>query len=282
MRTLLISYANRPFHRSQQLLHASALRFGFDQVHDYSDHWLRSTRFYKDHERILSQPRGNGYWLWKPFLILDALSKVSDGDVVAYVDSGACFTGSAKPLIELAREREWLVFCNEGHTARTWTKRDCFILMGCDNPSYHDAVQISAGQLFFRKSARMVKIVEEWLTYCMDPRIITDQENTCGQPNLPEFRDHRHDQSVISLLVAKYQIEQFRDPSQWGNHYKPPQWRTPGEFVDGGYRSEALWMSNSPYPTLMDHHRKRHRLTLKDYAMRLTSAWHYRVHGQEL
>jgi hypothetical protein len=128
----------------------------------------------------------------------------------------------------------------------------------------------------------MVKIVEEWLTYCMDPRIITDQDNTCGQPNLPEFRDHRHDQSVISLLVAKYRIEQFRNPSQWGNHYKPPQWRTPGEFVDGGYRREALWMSNSPYPTLMDHHRKRYRLTLKDYAMRLTSALRYRVHGQEL
>jgi hypothetical protein len=32
----------------------------------------------------------------------------------------------------------------------------------------------------------------------------------------------------------------------------------------------------------MDHHRKRYRLTLKDYAMRLTSALRYRVHGQEL
>jgi hypothetical protein len=41
-------------------------------------------------------------------------------------------------------------------------------------------------------------------------------------------------------------------------------------------------MSNSPYPTLMDLHRKRHRLTLKDYAMRLISAWRYRVQGQKL
>jgi hypothetical protein len=87
--------------------------------------------------------------------------------------------------------------------------------MGCDSPSYHDAVQISAACLFFRKSARMVEIVEEWLTYCMDPRIITDQDNTCGQLNLPEFRGHRHDQSVISLLVP-------------GGHLKFPQ-RWPGQ-----------------------------------------------------
>jgi hypothetical protein len=82
-------------------------------------------------------------------------------------------------------------------------------------------------------------------------------------------------------LVAKYQIERFRDPSQWGNSYKPPQWRAPGEFVEGDYKSEELWLSNSPYPTLMDAHRKRHRLTLKDNAMRLISAMRYRVHGQE-
>jgi hypothetical protein len=42
----------------------------------------------------------------------------------------------------------------------------------------------------------------EWLAYASDPRLITDTDNTLGKQNLPRFREHRHDQSIRSLLFG--------------------------------------------------------------------------------
>jgi hypothetical protein len=44
------------------------------------------------------------------------------------------------------------------------------------------------------------RFVEMWLDACTDARVLTDAPNTCGQPNLPGFVEHRHDQSVLSVL----------------------------------------------------------------------------------
>jgi hypothetical protein len=32
---------------------------------------------------------------------------------------------------------------------------------------------------------------------------VQDMDNTLGQPNYPEFYDHRHDQAIFSLLTKK-------------------------------------------------------------------------------
>jgi hypothetical protein len=63
-------------------------------------------------------------------------------------------------------------------------------------------------------------IVNELLHYAQDERIITDLENQCGYSNYPEFQEHRHDQSIFSLLTKKYDLVAYRDPSQWGNGVK--------------------------------------------------------------
>lgn len=58
-----------------------------------------------------------------------------------------------------------------------------------------------------------MRFVEEWLRYCRDERILTDIPNESGYPNLTGFVDHRHDQSVLSLLAEKYHINLYRKPS---------------------------------------------------------------------
>src|SRR5205823_2371810 len=39
-----------------------------------------------------------------------------------------------------------------------------------------------------------------------DRRCITDDMNECGLPNLPRFREHRHDQSILTNLCVKHKI----------------------------------------------------------------------------
>ena len=46
-----------------------------------------------------------------------------------------------------------------------------------------------------------------------------------GLPNYPEFRDHRHDQSILSILQVKHQITTYEDPSQFGNNFREEGFR---------------------------------------------------------
>ena len=46
--------------------------------------------------------------------------------------------------------------------------------------------------------------MSEYLYYAQDKRIITDDPNELGYNNYEGFRDHRHDQSILSLLTKKY------------------------------------------------------------------------------
>ena len=63
-----------------------------------------------------------------------------------------------------------------------------------------------------------VNLVKEYLQYAQDERIITDliSENK----NYDVFKDHRHDQSIWSLLCKKYNIEPHKLISQWGEGMK--------------------------------------------------------------
>ena len=45
--------------------------------------------FQEKNEKILSQSRGHGYWLWKVHLIYETLTKkMNENDILVYVDSG--------------------------------------------------------------------------------------------------------------------------------------------------------------------------------------------------
>lgn len=47
-----------------------------------NDFWPKHSRF------INSNPRGYGYWLWKPYIILKQLELLNDGDILFYADCG--------------------------------------------------------------------------------------------------------------------------------------------------------------------------------------------------
>ena len=85
----------------------------------------------------------------------------------------------------------------------------------------------------------MEAYLDEVLHYAQDIRIISDNPNVMGLPNYKEFTDHRHDQSVISLMSKKHGFKRFRDPSQFGltNRY------------------EAEVEQRSTYPQIVDSHR---------------------------
>ena len=103
---------------------------------------------------------------------------------------------------------------------KQYTKRDAFVLMECDSERYSNSNQILASFSLWKKSDFTLKFVNDWLQYAQNERIITDIKNDCGFPDFDEFIDHRHDQSIFSLLSKKYDLKVYRNPSEHGNEYK--------------------------------------------------------------
>ncbi len=237
MKKILISFATNPkWYRCQDILVDSAKRYKLDGFINYTDR-SKECDFAKKYENV-NTVRGFGYWQWKPKIILDAMNQVSYGDAVLYTDSGSVIIHDLDYIFNKCNETGIVLFENrdgnymgEVHKNRTWTKRDCFVLMGCDNEKYHEAPQIDAAYQMYKKTDNTLKFLEEYDSYCSNENIISDLPNIT-ESNLPGFKDHRHDQSVLSLMATKYNISLLPEPSEWGNH-----------------------INSRPYPQLFHHHR---------------------------
>lgn len=218
---ILINYAHESHYTAQAFNTKSGYLYGFDKVIKYGRYSLPS-QFIEDHTHILSQEKGAGYWLWKPWIILDAFNNANPGDFIFYCDSGSEFIASIDPLIAICDQYSSVLFHTDpvpGNIEAQQTKRDAFILMDCDEEDYVNAVPVHAGFQIYKRSDENVNFLEEYLYYCQDHRIIMDGDNVMGKPNYPGFIQHRHDQSVLSLLRSQWRFKTFRDPTQYGNPY---------------------------------------------------------------
>lgn len=238
----LISFGDQKYRKSLDLLKETSEKIGNAKFIEYNDAWLQTTDFYYKNKYILDQPRGAGYWIWKPHIILDTFNKMSDNDVLIYTDAGVKVISDLTPLFDLCQEKGLLLFKlpDNGvpqfyHVAKRWTKKDCFILMQADEEKYWNAPMTNGAVSVWQKNEFNVNLLTEWQKYLRNPQIITDSPSMFGVNDL-NFRDHRHDQSVLSILRVKYNIELYRDPTQYGE-------------------CEKHIFKNSPYSQLIYHHR---------------------------
>lgn len=206
-----ISYGDEQYSKSLKLNLWTAKHIGkVDYVIGYGPKDI-DDNFYKTHFDILSQKRGGGYWIWKPYVILKTLETLNDGDYLFYTDAGMIYSHDVRVLIEhMNRDQQDICLSSGFVPAKDWCKRDCFILMGCDNEEAHNRIMVSGGYVLVKKSKRSIEFVTEWLKYAVDSRASTDKENELGYPNLPGFREHRHDQAILSNLCYLYGVEPYK------------------------------------------------------------------------
>lgn len=164
-----------------------------------------------------ARPRGAGYFVWKPYVVRRQLEAMADGEWLFWCDAGAFLIAPIDPLVAWAeRQGRNVVVFDIDHLEREWTKRDAFVLLGCDEARYGDTRQRLSGFFLLRKSPLALAVVDEWLAAAQDVRAITDDPNVLGLPNHPGFVEHRHDQSLLSLITKKHGIPAARDPSEYG------------------------------------------------------------------
>ena len=89
MRYHFIDYADASFKSIQDAQLRAVQHVGiFDTVYGYTRDWLTTTPFYRSYRTVLDMPRGGGYWAWKPYAILDAMSRAEPRSIIVYMDAG--------------------------------------------------------------------------------------------------------------------------------------------------------------------------------------------------
>lgn len=199
----LVTFADEKFKPKQDFLSSYATSLGL-KVHSYSYDWLTKEKFFTEHSDLFENSIGQGFFSWKPYILLDAMKNLEDGDIVFYCDTNDIFDSQLIPYVEELIDGEFSLLLMGGSKNKDWTRRDCFVFMECDEEDYWDCTQLEAGMCFWKVCDESKEILSEWLKYCSDRRIISDDPNVGGKDNFPTFKEHRRDQSVLTNLAVKH------------------------------------------------------------------------------
>lgn len=238
MRVHLVSFATTKYRHRQILLAASAKANGIVAT---TTSWtlakLKASEFPILAPDISPSERGSGFWAWKPFIIQKSLDSVPEGDIVFYCDVGRKY-----PYILLEHPLDsymkWMdeqrqdimpgVVIPWNGPMAMWTKRDAFIGTAMDTSDIRSAYPVQASFSFWRANSQTRTFVAEWLSWCVQRRLVSDDPSEGAEPERPEFRSHRHDQSLLTLCAIKHGVRGIdlgmempsfneRDPGQLSN-----------------------------------------------------------------
>jgi hypothetical protein len=198
-----------------------------DEEWIYDDRWLMETEFYQLNQWLWTYPhaipqhpkasRGFGWFCWKPFIIMDALSRLEDGDIVLYVDADTYPIANYSRLFEVChRDGGMMLFHAQGQPGEHWVKRDCMIVMGAGDSLRHKPAGVARFMLFQKGSWRVQQFLSEWLTYCINPYATTFEESEIAS-EYPELHEHRTEQAIMTILAHKYGLHLYREACEFGN-----------------------------------------------------------------
>ena len=181
----------------------------FDKVILYTDeHLKKDTVFWDRHsEFIKNNKKGYGYWLWKPYLIKKTMSELKEGDILMYLDAG-CEIGGKK-LQNISDyfkyvKKEKIIGTYTQQIEKYWCKMDLLKHLDMDKNETINTGQRQAGVVLYYICPDIINFINLWYNTSCNYHMIDDSPSIL--PNSKGFREHRHDQSIFSLLTKKYKI----------------------------------------------------------------------------
>lgn len=222
VRIVHVNFADGCCETEQEKSSRTALQFGANESRPLRGDFLTAD-FRERNEHLLKWVRGRdltlgktpsgkvGYYVWKPFVVLETLKdpSIEWNDIVLWTDAGVHFIRELRPLVERYLANSDISATQTPMMEGDVTKRDAFILLDADHDSIVRTSQIATGIILVRKTPLAMRFMENWLRACEDERIITETPSALGVPDYPNFRHHNDDQSAFSLLFKKYGFHPF-------------------------------------------------------------------------
>lgn len=262
MKIVVISYADQNFRAEQIRFSKSVKKINKNYiVLEYEPKDI-DENFRNEHNNILNNKKGGGYWLWKPYIINNTLKKLKDGDYLFYCDSGVILVNKIELLIkDLDRENQDIMGFELPLIESQWTKKETLVNLNCYDKIFYESNQILASFILIKNTNRSRKFIEGFLRLCCVKDNIIDATKPLNN-QLDDFIDHRHDQSIFSLMYKQSGYKAYRDPSQYG--YKPEGYIGLSYFrynlnetyvLESGRKFRVNDHINSLYPMILLHTR---------------------------
>lgn len=210
---------------SKKRICKEAENFGsFDYIKAYGPEDL-DQEFSNHFKHILSQPKIGGYGIWRPYIIKKELDRIVEGDYLIYLDAGCTLVPSGKPKLSeyiemLKNSDKGIISFQMPHLEKWYTTNEIF-----DHFHASDEIKNSGqyldGILIMKKCEHLVDLIDAWLKSVYDN---VDMFTDCYNNTQPDyFIDHRHEQSVFSVLrKIKGSIVINKDET-WFNPFGTPE-----------------------------------------------------------
>jgi hypothetical protein len=215
-----LTFGNGVFQNQKEKLRTQAENTGwFDRVIVESPETIQN--FVTLHKNFIeNNKRGYGYWIWKPYIILRQLNEMNDGDFLFYTDSGSTIIPHMKHKLDAyilhltESDKPILTFANNGYPEIWFQKMRVlkrFFPEGkflYENSEFLNSHQVESGIFICRKTPFVMEFVQLWLSLVLenDYNLVNDEDDNT---QFPDFIDHRHDQSILSVLCK------LNDTSIW-------------------------------------------------------------------
>lgn len=163
--------------------------------------------------RNLWQPkcRGYGYWTWKPWAVLDRLTRLpKSSNGLWYVDAGCTISRSNSArqrmlsYLEMVRNDSWgLAFQLDSRFPEiAYTKPAVRDFFGFD-ADRDLAGQVQATAFFVNNNEHGLALIREWAMLTEQTWLFDDSLEEKELKFARQFIEHRHDQSIFSLLAKR-------------------------------------------------------------------------------
>ena len=157
-----------------------------------------------------------GYASWKPEIILNYLNYIPEDSILQYSDIGCHLNKYGikrlEEYLEIMKKNNILAFQYNDpkfltehklnfqiYYEKEYTKEDLFKYFDiADDSIIRTSEQIWSGSMFFKNNDETRKLLKQWLDVCNINYLIDDSPSKVK--NDEKFVEHRHDQSIFSIL----------------------------------------------------------------------------------
>lgn len=181
----------------------------------------------KPYENFMQSSRGYGYWIWKYFLVSKLFENLLEGDILLYLDAGCSINENGIERLEFyyeMAEKNNIVAFKMEHLEKKYTKKDTYLRVIGEDLKFYDEGQVQASCFLIKKTKSTIDFIDEIKSICVDQNYHYINDGKSLNENDETFIEHRHDQSVFSLMCKKHNAFLINDETYW-----EPNWNLFGK-----------------------------------------------------
>jgi len=225
----VVSFAHNCCALAMKNLEKSAYEYGSKKFFNINIDSLQAPEDIKN--IIIRNNKGAGFWCWKPYLMEQISKIIPEDSILIYSDASTFFVHDFNNIIDFIDNNNILCFKHDPkwidgrggiHVQSAWTKMSAVKHLGYDMNTWCDnggkSIQFMAGFIGVKNNKIGKEVISEWKEL-MSPKNLSLYDYSPSElQNCSNFRESRHDQQMLSLLLYK-KYNNIKFPSYDRNHY---------------------------------------------------------------